>query len=657
MSNMVETLVNRLRKYREKYYEGNPIISDERFDFEERRLKELDPNNDYFYEVGYRDPKTTPTNIEIKHKIPMLSMQKVQTVEKAKEWIFSIIKTPGLYFSDKIGMFVWVEPKIDGISGKLVYGQDGKLLYGSTRGDGETGLIIPYTDRVTGVPLEFLANSEIRGEFYISKIYSKQMNGPLRNVCNGILKRKEYTDDMKYVSFITYDYHTYSNVNEVPFGNRKDKIDKLVSLIDPDKIVNSKQLIYVPVIKTSDIETVYNDYINRMRSQLSYETDGLIMTIDGGQDNYDIVNKNYIIKSFNRYNMALKPPSECGSSTVLNIVADTSRTKITPVAVIEPITINGITASRATLNNYADMIKKNIGIGTTVLVERTNDVLPKIADAYNESDKKIKMVRITNCPSCNTPVVSVGVEIVCPNEFGCKGIYSSKLEFLLGNLNVKNIGPSTISKIVDLMISDGLELSYYNFFKINLDDRIDDYLSRLFKSINSKRAENYKYDILSLFNNLTETKLMGSFNIPSVGKTTLVKNNITSINKLMDYYKQLKSTNIQNSAFDYTILKWCDDKRHIDDLIKCGKLLKDYFKEDEIDNDGKLTYCISGEIPGYTKNEIIEKLLTIKPNMRYVKDVKSNINFLISHEEDTVKVLKAKKYKIPIIKFEELLEK
>lgn len=127
----IEELVNKLNECRESYYnKGISLISDEEFDFEEKRLRELDPQNPYFQQIGR---KTSTRDIPVEHKIPMLSMQKVQTAEDAEAWIDSVAKGD-----------VWVDPKLDGISGKVVFNDEGLFDYASTRGDGMVGALIPF---------------------------------------------------------------------------------------------------------------------------------------------------------------------------------------------------------------------------------------------------------------------------------------------------------------------------------------------------------------------------------------------------------------------------------------------------------------------------------------------------------------------------------
>lgn len=642
LTTKINELVNNLNKWRQEYYSGNPTIPDEKFDFEERKLKELDPNNSYFDKVGDKS-ENIGTNIE--HKIPMLSMQKVQTVDEAIKWMFEISSIHSLKLSKNIG--IWIEPKIDGIAGKIVYDNKGNLKYITTRGDGLIGAIIPFGDKITGIPKKFVKNSEIRGEFYIPKRLNKLYpKGTLRNTCSGLLKRKEATDEISNVHFVMYDFHLYDK--EIDFKDRKDKLEKLEK-----ELISYGNIDYdiVPVEKTSDIQEFYDKYVNSLRSKWQYETDGLVLTVDGSQENYNIINNKYKITTFNRYNMALKPPAVYAQSIIKDIAVYVNRTKISFVAIIDTIYIGGTEINRASLKNYAYIEENNIGIGTKVLVRRTNDILPEIVEAYNEPDSDIKKISLKRCPICKQPLIRNNKELTCVNEYGCSGIYESKLMDLLIKFDVKNIGPRTVKAFVKCMQEDNIDFTFYNFFKIIMSKKLDDYLTRLFKSPDTLKSISFKKSLENLFYSMTEIKLLSAFNIPLIGEMTLIKHGIKDFEGFYSYYEDLKNANIQNSVFDYTILKWMSDKTHRKDLEKTHDLLKNKFiKEDLISRTGTITYCISGEIPGFrNKSDFIKHVNNLNKDYIYMKDVTLDTNFLITTETSTIKVMKAKKYNITIM--------
>lgn|SRR5574344_484821 len=648
----VNKLVNKLNHYREVYYnEGKSDIPDEQFDFEERRLKELDPNNDYFRQVG-KNISVNTRDIKVEHEVPMLSMQKKQKAEDVVKWLYDISKIQGLYFDDKIGLSVWVDPKLDGVSGKIVFDKYGNYSYASTRGDGKIGAKILFGDKIDGVPKKFLPECELRGEFIINKQYSKVFDGPLRNTAAGILKRMDYTDDVKYLSFVIYDFHAYNPKSDIIFKDRGDKINKIIKIFEDLE----EPFHIVPVEKTNNIPEIYKKYVSELRNKWPYETDGIILTVDGGQDNYDLINSKYLITTCNRYNMALKPPAEFASSDVIGIDVAVNRQKISFVAVVNPIFINGVEVERATLDNYQNMKKMKIGIGSTVLMKRTNDVIPKIVESYNEEGSDIKFINPRVCPVCGTQLIKYYQDLACPNEYGCPGIFKSKLEKMFESLQVKNIGPVVISGLVDYMKIHKMPFMYsFVFGNIRDPNFIDPFLNEFYGT--ARRIEIFKNSVNWMFDNLYEIKFLDGFNIPSIGSGELLNHNIRSIKELKDYIIGLQKQTYLGTSFDSTLFNWSQNKTHIEDLHKSYDILNKFFKEEDGIPEGSITYCISGEIPDMSKSQVVEKLKELNPQLAYVHDVTVKTNFLISYEQSTTKVLKARKYNIPVVTLEDVIEK
>lgn len=644
MRNEIDELVKKLNIYREKYYNGISEIPDEEFDFYERRLKTLDPNNSYFDKVGN---KISSEFEEIEHKIPMLSMQKVQTAEDAEKW----------YNNLRLNS-VWVDPKLDGISGKIVYDKNGDYQYASTRGDGLVGALLPYGKSIDGVPTKFLPNSELRGEFIVFKKHKNKFSGPLRNVCSGIMKRKEYTPEVEYVSFVIYDTHCYDKI--FGFTNRGDKINKITKILED----LDQKFYIVPVERTSNITEIYNKYINIYRNKWPYETDGIILTIDGDQNDYDNLNSRYKISSFNRFNMALKPPAEFAESEIIDIVPTVNRRKVSFVAIIKPITLLDTNINRATLDNYQNIKKKDIGIGTTVLVKRANDVIPKIFDCYNKPGVTIKHIELDRCPCCGKKLVSIYQDLMCDNEFGCRDVYNSKLENLIKILDGKNIGETVLSAIVDMIAKENKELYMSTFFEnfiprgntYRYEDKIKIYYDKDLEH-EGKRPKIFKDALFKMFENITEIKVISAMNIPYIGENSLLEHGIKSYKNFIDYIEDISKKPVLDEVFDITLVKWFKDKQKRYDLEKSIEICTPFFKNVEDPTDNTITYCISGEVPGFkNKNEFVNTILDINLSFKYTKDLTTSTNYLVSVERSTSKILKANKYKIPIMTPNEFIE-
>lgn len=635
----IESLVKKLNEYRSQYYNGFSDIDDEEFDYYERKLKELDPNNEYFNQVG---AKINYDSENVEHKFPMLSMQKVQTSLDAMKWIDSMG-----------GGKIFVEPKLDGISGKIVYNNKGEFEYASTRGNGLVGAIIQFAKDIPSVPKKFIPNSELRGEFVISKKFANKIDGPLRNNCSGILKRKEFSKEVLMVSFVIYEVFLYDS--QLKFHDREDKLNIIKQHLGNQKY----NIVWLKSIEGSDkINEIYDLYVNKLRDEYEFETDGMILTVDGDQKVYDEINSRYKISTFNRYNMALKPPAEYAESTIKDIKAFVNRRKISFVAEIEPVRILGVTITNATLDNYTNIEKNHIGIGTNCLIKRSNDVIPKIFDVFNKDDS-IKVYKLTTCPCCGSKLERFYKDLVCTNEFGCRDIYKSKIMNVLNKLDVKNIGESAIDFVTDTIIKKHPGKMYlYNFFSevvpnlntYGLEQEIVDHYN------GGKRPEIFKTAVFSMFENLSEIDILGAMNIPYVAKGELLKRSIRDYDQFLRYIAEIHKKPVLTEVFDSILIKtWFSNVDLRKDIEMTMKLLKPLFVKSEDPNDNAITYCVSGEVPEEygNKKQFGEFITGINASFKQVKDVTSGINYLVTNERSTSKVLKAMRYNIPIVNFEE----
>ena len=174
------------------------------------------------------------------------------------------------------------------------------------------------------------------------------------------------------------------------------------------------------------------------------------------------------------------------------------------------------------------------------------------------------------------------------------------------------------------------------------------------------RPKNFKAAMFNFFNNnLTESKLISCFNIPYIGETSLVEHNIRTLQQLRDYIDELENKVVLESVFDSTLFKWWKhNKIGREDMICCVELLKQFFKtEEEITSDTHL-YCISGPVPDFygNKNTYATAISDINSNYKYVKDVTSSIEYLVTTETNTSKVIKAHKYGVKIVDFDEFMK-
>jgi DNA ligase (NAD+) len=352
-------IVERLHEAKEAYYKGKPIMSDADFDTLEDRLKELDPKNEYFKVVG---APVAAGNVKekVEHQVPMLSCGKAKTFADVEAW------------AKKVGadkeMFC-VQPKIDGMSGNCVY-EDGKLVQIATRGDGHIGQDVTHLSHYINVPktIDIKGRVEIRGEIYLPKDTKAPNpdNKPLRNICVGMVGRKDHKlDDLKFVHFVAYQV--------VGSSLLKRESDKMLWLH------NSKfEIADWRCMKLDELEAYRQEYVDTLRSKWQYETDGLVIVVNDNTK-WAGINSLYEVSHHNHYNIAWKPESETAETTLENIEWQVTRSgRLTPVAIFKPIVLGGATITRASLTCYDNVLRMKMEKGDKLLVSRANDVIPYI---------------------------------------------------------------------------------------------------------------------------------------------------------------------------------------------------------------------------------------------------------------------------------------
>lgn len=554
----VKKLVDLLIRYKKSYYNGKQEISDDQFDALENQLKSLDPNNKYFEMVGIEDDSGY---FRVKHKIPMLSMQKVKNPSSAKQWMLSLLEkfdksnNPSLYNN-----YLWmVQPKIDGCSCCIKYDREGKFEYIATRGDGEEGIIVTHGKEILkNNNLPYLLydatsedfnelhgfNIELRGEFYLNQFTTK-IQKPLRNNVAGLIKRKELTLELNEVRICIYNVVNTDTKQYISYGKKFPKsIDTKTTILN-----------YITEIKINEIDKVYNEYINETRQKFPFETDGLVIYYPFSEE-YELIDSNYSEKAFHHYNLALKPASKEAITTVQDIKFNISKYgQFIPILVCEPFTIDGVTISNISMTNYSNLIEKGVKINSKIVCARANDVIPYCKEYLKDisvNEKEIKFPK--NCPECNTPIQEIGKNLVCTNVF-CKGSLIERIDFLNKNINIKGLSTTLISKIVKSLNIEQIR----DFYSCILTT------DQTYNLIGEKTTENIRNSMKNAINNLDIKNLIAyGANIPSLGIKQLEKEEpFNSIDDLIN-----KSKENPNSAVRRSIIEWSKNTINYNQFIK-----------------------------------------------------------------------------------------
>lgn len=430
----IVNLQNKISEAATNYYTGNATMSDEQFDAMLDKLRELDPTNEYLNKVGWGYVPSNGKGLRIRH-----SYGTVGSLSKIRE--FSQLPKYEKYC---------ISAKLDGAS-CVAYYVNGEFVCAVSRGDGSEGidvtqkwLKITHKDDIH-VPGNFTGG--VRGEIVFSEKdwerYKQEVDSNAkfpRNVATGLLMRDDITDELEYISFVTYKIHGYLgnfSVGEY-YSDILSALNKFGFTVVPYKVEYTK-------LYEFDLLEFY-DEIKR-----TYPVDGIVINFGNSYRH----NENGLCE----YNdIAYKFQAEIKETEVTNIVWDISKNNIlVPVIYVKHVELSGAMVGKATGFNYAFIKDNNVGKGSIVKICRSNEVIPYIVDVVTPSEKSnIPEV----CPVCGKPLVVDGVELVCKNA-ECPNIsYSLSVAWLthIGVRGFLGIGPGFIDWVI-LMLQTQLKQS------------------------------------------------------------------------------------------------------------------------------------------------------------------------------------------------------
>ncbi|UCF31271.1 MAG: NAD-dependent DNA ligase LigA [bacterium] len=440
------------------YVLDSPEIPDAEYDRLFRRLVELE---EVYPELRTLDSPTArvgaPPSEEfgpVRHTVPMLSLQNAMTEGEAAEFDSRVKRFLG---SEEEIDYV-AEPKLDGLGVELVY-EGGIFVLGSTRGDGTTGEDVTANLRtVRSIPLKLRGENipdriEVRGEIFMNRADFDRLNQAResreeppfanpRNAAAGSLRQL----DPGVTATRPLDGFFYA-VGEVS-GQVPDRQGELLEYLSRLGLkVNSLRR------RSRGIDGALAWYgeLLLMRDELPYEIDGVVIKVD----RFDLREIAGTTARNPRWALAYKFPPQQETTSVRDIVVQVGRTgKVTPVALLEPVRVGGVTVSRATLHNQDEVDRKDVRVGDTVLVQRAGDVIPEVVRVLRDRRPEgAAPYRIPGfCPVCGSQVVRVDGEAAhrCVN-IACPAQVKERIHHFAsrGAMDIEGLGMKTVSQLVD----------------------------------------------------------------------------------------------------------------------------------------------------------------------------------------------------------------
>ena len=650
-------LVKKLNHFAELYYaQDEPEISDYEYDTMNNRLKEIEKAHpDWIVpespsqRVGWKAEK----GILVKHNVPMLSLQDVFEKEDVYEFVNSMREE----FGDEAEFLV--ETKIDGLSMALRY-EEGELKLAVTRGDGITegedvtmnARQIPDVVRQLKEPVPYI---EIRGEVYMTRKAFEAVNAKAeeegkktfanpRNCAAGTLRQIDtrITKERGLSLFIF-------NVQEtrgVTFNTHLEGYEYLrrngVKVIEQCFKCRTADEVWDAIQK-----------IGAMRGDLEYDIDGAVVKLNNLSERAKLGNT---IK-FPRWAIAYKYPPEVKETRLLDVEVNTGRTgRVTPVAVFEPISLCGTMVSRATLHNQDFIDQLGLGIGDTILVYKSGEIIPKVKDVNKDkrpSDwQPYKMPE--NCPVCGHRLVrdEGGVDLKCVNLM-CPGTLVNRIVNFVSRdcMDIKGFGTEYIRKLTEEKyikdIADVFEL------KDKRDELIENKLLGL-----EKNTDKLLSAIEDARKETPADKVLAGLGIPGVGKATAKEliRTFGSIDAIAEADKaSLVAVQDIGEISAEGIYNFFHDEGN-KALLERLKALGLNFAREEGAVQGTaltgLTFCITGTLEGMSRSDA-ESLIESNGG-KPVSSVSKKTSYLLLGADAGSKERKARELGVPIISLEEL---
>ena len=594
---------------------------------------------------------------KITHTKPMLSLSNSFSQQDISSFFIRTQRSLKKENQSYADLSVLCEPKIDGLSFSLRY-INGKLKIISTRGDGVTGEDITHNKLlIANLPAILQSNDlpedlEVRGEIYMThdnfhKLNSlkkesgnKIFSNP-RNAASGLMRRLQCMEDEHY----TLNYFMYSVIN---YNKLTEQKDELLYLRKLGFCVND----HYKICHNTEEIIEYSQYILSIRDSLEYEIDGLVCKINDKHLQTILGNR----ERNPRWAIAHKFPAIQKTTKLLSIDVQVGRTGVlTPVANLQPISIGGVIVSRATLHNYAEIQRKDIRVGDTVIIQRAGDVIPQIISVQkNARPSDAENIQIPQfCPVCNgeIEILNNNTVIKCINDNCYKQIEENMCHFISKeSFNIKGLGKQQLHKLMH----EGLVKNPADLFTLesrntrsiieNFDDWGQKSVDTLFTAIENSRT-------------ITFAKLLYSLGIQSVGThvAKILSKKYVSPNNFLHAW--------QNSASQETtellIIKGIGDKciASLSRYMTSEKnisMIQDLLHYINVISDNTNTHtnnekCIlfTGTLTSMTRTQAIE--LSQKMGFSIGTTISKKINLLVAGQNAGSKLKKATELGIEII--------
>ena len=637
MKELIEILNNASRLY---YQYSTPIMTDFEYDKLYDELEKLEKETNTILSNSPTqnvEPEAIDSLVKVEHPAPMLSLSKTKSISELASFL-----------GKQEGLLSW---KLDGLTIVLTY-KDGKLSSGVTRGNGIIGEVVTENvKKFKNIPLTipYKGTLVVRGEAVIKYSDFNKMNEELdddssqyknpRNLCSGSVRQL----DSKVTAKRNVNCIIFALIeSEKKFKLKSEEFEWLKSL--------GFDVVEYHKVTSNNLEEQVLYFKNKI-NEYDIPSDGLVLL-------YNDIEYGKQLGTTAKYPknaIAFKWQDETAETKLIDVDWLVSRTGlINPVAVFEPVELEGTIVSRASLHNVSILQGLSLGIGDTILVYKANMIIPQIADNLTQSNS----LTIPNkCPVCNHEARIISSNDVkylyCMNDFCPAKLVKRLSQFTSRNaMNIEGLSDAIINKLAD----EGLIKTYADIY--NLKRYKNDIIS--FEGFGEKSYDNL-INSIEKSRNVKLANFIFALGIPDIGLSRaklICKNYSNDINKIRNLtFEELSKI---DGIGEIIAKEWIDTFNNEDFIKELELLLKEVnFTDTSIDNNQPLKdliFVITGSVNNFTnRDELVEYIETY--GGKVVKAISNNVNYLINNDitSTSTKNTKAKELGIKIISENDLM--
>jgi DNA ligase (NAD+) len=637
------------------YVLDQPKISDYEYDmlFEkllllEKQHPELDRADSPSQRVG---GKPLEVFKKVDHRTPMLSLTNTYSADELTEFDERVKK----FLRNTAEVEYFCEPKFDGLAIELIY-QDGLFTQALTRGDGTTGEDVTQNVRtIRSVPLKLKTKKppellEVRGEILIFKKDFQELNEAQqeaglqtfanpRNAAAGTIRQL----DAKIAAARPLRFFAYSlGVVEGRIFETQEKTENTLFEWGLPIVQDLRR----KCVGIQEVIDFYRD-VESKREKIPFDIDGIVVKVNS----FFLQNDLGLVARSPRWATAAKYKPAQAETVIEDIVVQVGRTgALTPVAIMSPVRVGGVTITNATLHNQDEIDRKDVRIGDTVLIQRAGDVIPEIVSVvqHRANSKPFKIP--DQCPICRSKAIRLEDEIVfrCSNPL-CPAIMKESLKHFASRraMNIDKVG----DKIIDAFADAGLIQSFSDFYKLEKKDVLS--LERQ----GEKSAQNI-IDSIKKSKKTTLARLIFSLGIRFVGEQTaklLADHFMTVDGFLSATHEELLKVPEIGPKVATTISQWLKNskmQKEVKKLIELGVLVENSNRKVGGPLSG-LSFLITGTLP--VKRDEAKDFIE-EQGGKMLSSVSSKLNYLVVGDDPGSKLDKAQSLGVKIITWDELVK-